>query len=357
MKRPKAKISLISVGDKVDFDSFKKLHRERKRFNRSCISYRALSYKDLLNGDIPKIKAKAVLFFFFFPFDYWNKHIEPRNYKGIYGNTTFYKKFVGFFKSVNSSIKKNFSGKKIFFINSPALSARYRDKLAVKRLLKSNDVTTPPLYGVTVAENIYKYLAKGSSFFIKQRYGSMGKGITFISPLVWKTNFVFRKRRILSRKSDYGWRFRNITEKEIFLKKLSQSSIYIEGAVDSYFIKGKKFDLRVYILFNKVLFIYPKSNDPGNITTNISQEGQGEYPAFLRPIPKSVIDRVKREALKTTKVLGLNFAGVDVIIDKRLKNIYIIDVNIFPGFPKKRIFNLAKHLVQELKSQAILRYL
>ncbi len=351
------RFSLICIGDKADFDSFKKFHRERKRFRNSRIDYRAISYKDLLDGGIPKIKTKKALFFLFFPCDYWNKNIEGRSYKGIYGNRTFHKKFVRFFKRVDSSIRKNFPKNRIYFINPPLLSSKYRDKIDVKKLLLDNNLSTPPLVRIKRPEDIYRYLSRGISIFIKVRYGSMGKGITLISPLGWKTNFTFRDRRILCRKSDYGWRFRDVTGKKAFLRKLLRSDVYAEEAVDPLLLKGKKFDLRLYCFFGKVVFIYPRSNLPENIITNISQEGEGEYPAFLRPLPKSLIKRVKDLALKATKILGLNFAGVDLIVDRRLNSLYIIDVNVFPGFPNKRIFNLAKHLIDCLKSPAITRYL
>lgn len=350
------RLSLVSVGDKADFDAFKRLHKERKRFSNSCISYHAVSYRDLLNGKTPKIKTKSILFFLFFPFDYWNKKVETRNYKGIYANPRFYKKFVNFFKRVNSSIKKDFPDKKIYFVNTPLLSARCRDKLAIKKALNKRGFSTPRLYKGTKLKDIYRYLAGGRSFFIKVRYGSMGKGITFISPSGLKTNFAFRNKKILSRKSDYGWQFRNVIDKKRFLKKLFRSSIYVEEAVNSLLIKEKKFDLRVYVFYDKALFVYPKSNDPENITTNISQGGEGEYPAFLASIPKSVINRIKKTALKATRALGVNFASVDVLLGHNLKDVYIIDINVFPGFPNRKIFNLAKHLVGQLKKIATFQY-
>jgi hypothetical protein len=45
----------------------------------------------------------------------------------------------------------------------------------------------------------------------------MGKGITYLSPLNWQTNFIFKDNRIISRRSDYGWRFRDITGNNAFL--------------------------------------------------------------------------------------------------------------------------------------------
>lgn len=354
MKKRKIALSVISVGDNTDFDSFKKLDREKKRFARSRVSYHSLSYKDLLSGNAPETKSDNLLFFFFFPFDYWNSRIETKRYRGVYGNEIFYRKFVTFFNSVDAVIKKQFAGRKIAFVNHPASSARCRDRLSVKKVLLKNGIPTPRVHAIKDVNKVYRYLSDNRSLFIKVRYGSMGKGITYVSPSTWKTNFVFRNKKILSRKSDYGWHFRDVVKREDFIGKLYQANVISEEAVDSLLVKGRKFDLRVYVFFGKVSFIYPRTNEPENITTNITQQGKGERSEFLKILPKRVISRVKKEALKTAESLGLNFAGIDIIIDKNLKDIYVLDVNVFPGFPKKKIFNLAKHIISELKHQATL---
>ena len=98
---------------------------------------------------------------------------------------------------------------------------------------------------------------------------------------------------------------------------------------------------------HKVLYVYPRRNKPDRITTNISQGARGD-PGLLKKIPQNLIVKAKKTALKATKALGLKFAGVDICLDKNLRDVYIIDVNLFSGFPKSRTFNLARSMIEEL---------
>ena len=52
--------------------------------------------------------------------------------------------------------------------------------------------------------------------------------------------------------------------------------------------------------------------------------------------------------VKATKTLGLNFAGVDVMPNSDGKNITVIEINSFPGFPKVRRFNIAEYMIKEI---------
>ncbi len=348
-RRRRQKYTLVAVGDKADFDSFKRLHSRKGDFSNSRVKYQAVSYDELLNGEVPAVETGVVMIFFFFPFVYWNRYIEPRRYRGVYGSKEFYRKFNDFFRRVERSVRTNYRKKEIRYINPPRLCAKYRDKLFVKRILATNKVPTPKLYRIKSTKHAYEHLSSGRSFYIKPRYGSMGKGITHISPARWRTNFIYRDNRIMCRRSDYGWKFREVSKKRAFLEKLIRNDFYVEEAVDISLLNNKKFDLRVYVFFGKVLFIYPKTNTADSVTTNISQDGTGEYPAFIRPVPKPLLRQIRKKAVVSVKSAGLNFAGVDLVVDSSFKQAYVLDLNVFPGFPRKRIYNLARHITEQLK--------
>lgn len=178
----------------------------------------------------------------------------------------------------------------------------------------------------------------------------MGKGITYIEKDRWITNFGFREGRILSRKSDYGWKFREVTGNKAFLKRLLRQDLIIEDAIEPLLSKGRKYDLRIYVCFGKVLYIYPRSTDPRNITTNISQGATGEKQDFLHGIPEKTLERAKKYALKAVRTMNLNFAGVDIMPLIDHGNVTVIEVNTFPGFPRARAFDLSKHLMKAILS-------
>ncbi|GAG17651.1 unnamed protein product, partial [marine sediment metagenome] len=109
-------------------------------------------------------------------------------------------------------------------------------------------------------------------------------------------------------------------------------------------------DLRLYVFYGEVLYIFPRTNKKSAITSNISQGGQGRSSHFLKRFPKKVIDRAVKSGVRVAKVMDVNFAGVDVMISKDFK-IYVIELNTFPGFIKVRRFNLSKRIIQRLENR------
>lgn len=346
-KLVKRDITIFTIGDKSDFDSYKKIDKERRTFVRHGFRYATIDYRKFMKGHIPEIKTIKVIVLFYFPFSYWNKNIEHKSYKGIYGNQIFYEKFVHFWSKIQKQCKSSFRDKEVLFVNSPDHCGAYRDKLNVSRALAKFNVNEPRIHRAISVKAIEEKLARGHTFYLKPRYGSMGKGITYISQSNWQTNFIVKGSRILNRKSDRGWKFVNVTGNRRFLKQLLEKDIMIQDGVDPLIVDGYMVDLRIYTFMNEVVYVYPRKNLPDKITTNISQGGEGD-PDLLDIIPKDLINKAKREAVRVSRALGINFAGVDIIPDRNFREVCVIDVNVFPGFPKRKVFNLARFLARDL---------
>ena len=348
MKKKKRDITVLAVGDRADYDSYKKLNKERRFILKKGFDYQTINYKSLLKGKTPDITTGKVIIFFFFPFVHWNKYIEHRDYRGIYGNYIFYTKFNSFCRKAADIIRGSLPDKEVLFINDLLLSSLYRDKKSVAKALAKAKVSIPSVVNTRRIRDIKRLLESGHKFFIKPRCGSMGKGITFLQLGDWQTNFDFKDNKIVGRRSDYGWHFRDVTDDNSFLRSLLRRNIFMEEAIEPLSIKDDRIDFRVYVFFDKVLYIYPRRNSIDAVTTNISQGGWGD-PGLVDIIPNRVLSKIKRTAVKATKALGLKFTGVDIVVDNVLKNVYAVDVNMFPGFPKRRTFNLAREMVSELK--------
>jgi|TARA_B100001964_G_scaffold245773_1_gene335884 hypothetical protein len=340
--------TLLVLGDEKDFDTYLKFTKQKRFFYGSSIKVKHIDYLSLLKNKLPSISSDKIIILPCFPFSYWDMHIEPKNYKGVYGNKNFYTKFVAFWKKVEQIIEKSYKGKNITYINHPQHLAKDRDKELTKKLVAKVGVLVPKSFPAKTLSEVFSLLDKGFKIFIKVRYGSMGKGIAYLEKGRWLTNFRFRNGRILSKKSDYGWSFVNITDNRNFLRQILKQDIIMEEAINPLLVKGRKFDLRIYVYKNKVLYVYGRSNDAKAVTTNISQGAKGEKTSFVNLLPKKQLETAKKAAIMSIHALGLKFGGVDIMLCNDKKNAMFIEVNTFPGFPKVRRFNLSKYLIKEI---------
>ena len=354
-----AKKTLLVIGNKKDWDSFEKFLKEIQSHPLKTMNVQWANY-DAIKPEIkllPNIDTKMIIVFLFFPFDYWDCNIERKGYSGIYGNENFYSIFKSFWEGkIYKQIGEFYKDKDIRYINSPIHIHVDRDKILTSETLKNAGIPVPPMVYSRDFEKILELVnEQGKKLYIKPRYGSMGKGITYLEKGRWKTNFRFKRGKIVSDISDHGWTFVDITDNHDFLKELlsHKKDIIIEEAIDSYITEklGMKFDLRLYVFRDRVLYTYPRANKSDAVTTNISQGGQGMQQDFLENIPPRLLKKARKMAVETVKTMHLGFSGVDIILDKNLKDAYVIELNAFPGFPGVKTgvkFNLSEKILDEI---------
>jgi hypothetical protein len=345
------KKTVLVIGDIVPqlkaHSSFRDFIDKEKYLYGRGIALKVVEYYAVLDGHLPDIKTQNVTVMMFFPYHYWDENIEVKTKDHhIYGDETYGKKFNTLFKSIEKKLHHKYKDKNLAFINPPTSIRMDRDKKKTKHLLRKLGIPTPKVYRIKSYKDILKILGKGKSIFIKPRFGAMGKGVSFLTPEHWYTNFIFRRGKIISRQNDYGWTFFNITGNENFLKKLLEHDVICEEAIEHPVIDGKKFDFRIYVIFNEVPYIYAKSTPLKNIVTNWSQGGTIEKKPFLKKLPAGTVDRAKSLAKKTARALKLNYTGVDVIYSKDFTKAYVLEAHSFPGYEKG--YDLMKFLVKKL---------
>jgi len=344
--------TVLVLGDESDWESYNLFCKQlQKQHHSKKLNWVTATY-DLLEKDkLPVINSDILVIYLFFPFTYWDKYIEKEGYEGVYGNVDFYNKFRVFWSEIHRTLRKAYRGKKIRFINHPLKIAVDRDKEFTKTILSENKINIPLPYYTRKYKDILKLVdQENKKLFLKVRYGSMGKGITYLEKGNWKTNFRFEDGGIISTRSDYGWTFIDITDNVEFLKELLTKDIVIEEAVDTYKLDDIIFDLRLYVFYDEVLYILPRTNEKNAVTANISQGGNERTTRFLKKFPKNIINKAVKGGIRTRKAMDVNFAGVDVMISTDFK-IYVIELNALPGFPKESRFNLSKRIIQRIEER------
>ncbi len=343
--------TVLVLGDESDWDSYNKFCAYLQKHRSKKVDWVIATFDKLEQNQLPVIESDTIVIYLFFPFTYWDVNIEDEEYDGVYGNVEFYNKFRSFWSDIYRTLKNFYKEKNIRFVNHPLRIAIDRDKELTKTILAEAGVGVPRACYSRDYKDILRLVNKeNKKLFLKVRYGSMGKGITYMEKGNWKTNFRFENGNIVGPRLDHGWSFTDITENIEFLKELLTKDIVIETAIDSYIIDDQKFDLRLYTLYNEILYIYPRTNEKAAITTNISQGARGRTSRFLKNIPKKIIDKAIRSAVETISAVDVDFAGVDLIVGEDME-VYVIELNTFPGFPRTNMFNLSKRIAQGIEER------
>lgn len=329
--------TLIAIGDPslrkhTETSSFTKFRNYSYLMKEKNIKFIPLSYRSLFAKKLPEAETDTVIVLLFFPYVYWNKNIEIYPDGRIYGDTTFGKIFYRFFTRVAKRVQESYKNKRLIYVNPPSSIKKDRDKIAAKRIFTKNRIPTPKLYKMKDAMDIMKLLSNGNDLFIKPRFGAMGKGVTYMLQNRWYTNFIHTDGKVISPPYDYKWEFNEITGNIKFLENLLKAGSICEEAIESPTIGKKRFDLRIYVIYGKVPYIYARTIKRDKFVTNWSQGGKIKKGRFLNKIPPSKLKHAEHLAVRTAKALKMNFCGVDIIFSDGFKNAYVLEAQSFPSY-------------------------
>ena len=240
-------------------------------------------------------------------------------------------------------------------MNSPEASVLDRDTEECKKFFKRHKIPIAKSYDVKSLKDIEQVLERDISLYIKPRFGSMGKGISYLSNGLLITNFLFQKGKVISHPFDCNWRFHEImkeADRNTFLKVMIAHGFIFEEAIDPPVHKGRRSDFRVYCIYGKVPYYYVRSTPAVSLVTNWSQGGKIEQKReFTKYIPEAKLRKVRSLACKVARNLQMNFAGVDIIFSKDYKKIYVLEAHSFPGYEKgfDLMDSLAKKILKKIK--------
>jgi len=314
------------------------------------------NYKNVLTNDLPEVETSHVIILLFFPFQYWNKNIEVYDKDSrVYGDKDFGKDFEKFFQKIQKVLEKKYRDKTIEYVNPPEASVLDRDKKECKKFFKRHKIPIAKSYDIKSLKELEHVLARGISLYVKPRFGSMGKGISYISNGLLITNFLFQKGKVISHPYDYNWRFHEVTrpaDRNKFLKTMITRGFIFEEAVDPPVHKGRRSDFRIYCIYGKVLYYYIRTTPAISLVTNWSQGGKIEKKSsFIKYISGTNLKRAESLARRVARDLQMNYTGVDVIFSKDYKEIYVLEAHSFPAYEKgfDLMDSLAKKILKKIE--------
>ncbi len=317
---------LFVIGDEKEFDS---TFRYMSSFDRSV----GITYDELFSGNgVIATDAPTLLCF---PYGLWEEKVETGDM--LYGGSAFGKLIRKLTEEIQDRLEIRLPDAR--YVNHPLTIIRERDKLYAKRVLSS--------HGISVAQDIEKSLdaimeelANGEAVYVKVRYGSMGKGITYLSQDKWTTNFRYENGLIGNHEDDNSWSEIDITGNTDFLKRLLEEDVIVERAVRNSKTNGLKFDMRVRVVFGEADsdFAYGRATHTNSIT-NISQGAKIITLDRMKEfVPQESIFEGIDIIRRSSGILDINYAGGDLLFEGRNFDPVFLEINSFPGPRNPRIF-------------------
>ena len=192
------------------------------------------------------------------------------------------------------ALTRQFESQNVFCLNKAAAIGQARDKLfSLQLLLKSGiEIPTTGFANSPLDTNDLIKMVGGSPLIIKLLEGTQGKGVVLAET-------------------------KKAAESVINAFKSLNANILVQEFIKE--ADGK--DLRLFVIDGKVVAAIQRTAPPGEFRANVHLGGVA---SIIRPTSAE-----KRIAIKATKAMGLDVAGVDII--RSSKGPLLLEVNSSPG--------------------------
>jgi ribosomal protein S6--L-glutamate ligase len=180
-------------------------------------------------------------------------------------------------------------------LNPPRAVEAAVDKYLALAMLDASGLPVPPTWvGESAAEALEAFDALGGDIVVKPLFGSEGRGLLRVTD------------RELARRS-----FQT-------LERLG-AVLYLQRA-----IRHPGHDLRAFVLGDTVIGAIRRHAPERDWRTNVAVGGRAEC-CVLDP-------EARRMALQAARAVGAELAGVDLLVDRDLDRLVVIEVNAVPGW-------------------------
>jgi glutathione synthase/RimK-type ligase-like ATP-grasp enzyme len=220
--------------------------------------------------------------------------------------------------------------KTVRFLNRPEAILHSLDKVKNKAQLAG--LRTTPLLASSVPDfnSLVDLLVKENclNVFIKPRFGSGAGGIMALR--YNRKRGAFAAYTTLARNSTVVYNTKRINrltdpqEIALLVNTIAAAGLLAEKWILKDSIYGETYDLRVVCQFGRVEHIVVRCSR--GAITNLHLNNKARPYDSLR-LPPPVEEEINELSLRATKLSGLQYAGIDILIERDTKLPYLIEVN------------------------------
>lgn len=259
--------------------------------------------------------------------DTWIK-IDPCSYK-----SSHIEKMNGYLKVYQKFLEELPKDSGYHYLNAPEAILEVLDKRKCKNKLIAYQVPTTPLLAerIQTLEQLHDIMREKrvSSVFIKPVFGSGAAGIAayrwnwqrnqgVLYTSCKKTEGVFQNTKKIHHITDWN-------DIEETLKVLFALDVIVEQWIPKAQYQGKSYDLRVVYQFGKIDYIVARQS--GAPMTNLHLNNQAlDYKKLQLSV--KLLEEIQEICHRAMAAFpGLFYAGIDILLEKKTKKPYIIEIN------------------------------